>query len=48
MWDGTYYTRFFIDPREELIGIFLAQMTGSWSSDLLSRVRPLVYQAIID
>lgn len=47
-WDGALYTRFWIDPEEELIGVFMAQSRGSWRTDLLGKARVLVYQAIVD
>lgn len=28
-WDGVRYTRFWIDPREELVVVFMAQSQGS-------------------
>jgi CubicO group peptidase (beta-lactamase class C family) len=47
-WDGALYTRFWIDPQEELIGIFMAQSKASWGTHLLGKFRVLVYQAIVD
>ncbi len=47
-WDGALYTRFWIDPEEDLIGVFMAQSRGSWRTDLLGKARVLVYQAIVD
>jgi CubicO group peptidase (beta-lactamase class C family) len=47
MWDGGTRTRFWVDPSEELIGIFMAQLrTRGWA--LQQRYRVLVYQAIVD
>ncbi len=47
-WDGAYFTRFWIDPEEELIGVFMTQMKDYWSADLATKFRVLVYQAIDD
>ena len=49
-WDGAYYTRFFIDPEEELIGIFLSQCTGCWGQDhdLITKFRVMVFQSILE
>lgn len=47
-WDGAFFTRFWIDPKEQLIGVFLAQMQNYWSADLATKYRVLVYQAIAD
>jgi hypothetical protein len=47
MWDGGTRTRFWVDPSEELIGIFLTQLrTRGWG--LQQRFGVLVYQAIVD
>ena len=49
-WDGAYYTRFFVDPGEELIGIFMSQTGGGYARDhdLATRFRVLVFQSILD
>ena len=47
-WDGAYYTRFWVDPKEELIGIFLTQMDTFWSANYLSIFKVMVYQSIAD
>jgi len=47
-WDGAFYTRFWIDPKEKLIGVFMSQMNNNWNSDLANKYRVLVYQAIDD
>jgi CubicO group peptidase (beta-lactamase class C family) len=46
-WGGFFYTTFFIDPQEDLIGISLAQLHPA-SVDWNERFRILVYQAIDD
>ena len=46
-WDGGRKTRFWIDPEEELIGIFMTQLRGgTWR--IHQTFRNLTYQAIID
>ncbi|MBN1359892.1 MAG: beta-lactamase family protein [Sedimentisphaerales bacterium] len=47
-WDGAYFTRFWIDAQENLIGVFMTQMDGYWWADLATKYRVLVYQAITD
>lgn len=47
-WDGAFFTRFWIDPKEQLVGVFLSQMNNYWSADLATKYRVLVYQAIDD
>jgi len=47
-WDGAFYTRFWIDPQEDMIGIFMSQMGSYWNKNLINKYRVLVYQSIID
>ncbi len=44
---GFFYTSFFIDPQEQMIGIFMAQLHPG-AGDLAERIRILSYQAITD
>ena len=47
MWDGAYHTRFWVDPSEEMIGIFMSQLQPvNWRLPAIFRV--LAYQSIID
>lgn len=47
-WDGAFYTRFWIDPEEQLIGVFMSQAQDNWNSSFVNKYRVLVYQAIND
>jgi len=47
-WDGAFFTRFWIDPKEQLVGVFMSQMKNYWSADLATKYRVLVYQTIVD
>ncbi len=47
-WGGNGSTYFFIDPHEELIGLFLTQLMPSDSYPMRAQFRGLVYQAIMD
>lgn len=47
-WGGFFYTDFFIDPQEELIGIFMAQLHPSGGLRLQEKFRVLATQAIIE
>jgi CubicO group peptidase (beta-lactamase class C family) len=47
-WDGAFYTRFWIDPKEDMIGIFLSQVDNYWSEKIIDKYRVLVYQSIDD
>ena len=44
---GFFYTSFFIDPQEQMIGIFMAQLHPG-AGDIANRFRILCYQAIAD
>ncbi|MHB9028318.1 MAG: serine hydrolase domain-containing protein [Candidatus Latescibacterota bacterium] len=45
-WDGAFHTRCWIDPKEDLIGIYMSQADGTLKT--YTRYRVLVYQAIAD
>jgi CubicO group peptidase (beta-lactamase class C family) len=45
-WAGAYFTRFWVDPQEELLAVFMAQLLPSEGLDLQGKFRALVYQAI--
>jgi CubicO group peptidase (beta-lactamase class C family) len=45
-WDGAFHTRMWIDPKEDLIGIFMIQSDAS--TKINTRFRVLTYQAITD
>lgn len=47
-WGGFYYTQFFIDPKEEMFGIFMAQLHPAGDLNLDRLVEALAYQAIDD
>jgi CubicO group peptidase (beta-lactamase class C family) len=47
-WDGAFYTRFWIDPKEDMIGIFLSQVDNYWNEKIIDKFRVLVYQSISD
>ena len=44
---GCFFTSFFIDPREQMLGLFMCQLHPG-GSDLAERIRILYYQAIAD
>jgi CubicO group peptidase (beta-lactamase class C family) len=45
-WGGFYYTTFVIDPKEDMVVIFLGQMNPSGGLNLDSKAVTLAYQAI--
>jgi len=47
-WGGFYYTTFVIDPKEDLIAIFMGQLHPTGGLNLDSKVIRLAYQAIND
>ncbi|HEV2360332.1 MAG TPA: serine hydrolase domain-containing protein, partial [Acidimicrobiales bacterium] len=47
-WGGAASTGFFIDPREDLVGVFMTQLLPSGIYPLRSQMRQLVNQAIVD
>lgn len=44
-WGGAFYTKFWIDPSENLIGVFMAQVRPV-KSDIAAKFKTLVYQAL--
>jgi CubicO group peptidase (beta-lactamase class C family) len=47
-WGGFYYTAFVIDPKEDMIAIFMGQLHPTRGLDLDAKVIQLAYQAIND
>lgn len=45
-WGSAYYSSYWVDPTEGLVGIFLAQLVPAGGLDLQRKFRTLVYQAI--
>jgi len=45
-WGGFYYTGFFIDPKEQMLGIFMAQLHPTGGLNLAGLFEALAYQAI--
>ena len=46
-WGSAYYSRYFVDPQEKLVALFLTQLIPAGSMDLNSRFPYLVYQALV-
>jgi CubicO group peptidase (beta-lactamase class C family) len=46
-WGGAYFSRYWVDPTEQLVVVFLAQLLPAGGSDLQEKVRVLVNQAIV-
>ena len=46
-WGGAYYTKFWVDPVERLVAVFMTQLLPSGGSALQDQFRVLVNQAVI-
>jgi CubicO group peptidase (beta-lactamase class C family) len=46
-WGGAYFSRYWVDPNEKIVTVFLAQLLPSGMSDLQEKIRVLVNQAIV-
>lgn len=44
-WGGAFYTSYWIDPRENLVGVFMSQVRPA-DSDIADKFNTLVYQAL--
>ncbi|MHB8342594.1 MAG: serine hydrolase domain-containing protein [Mycobacteriales bacterium] len=47
-WGGAASTAFYVDPREELICVFMTQLLPSSTYPIRGALRTLVYQALVD
>jgi CubicO group peptidase (beta-lactamase class C family) len=45
-WGGAYFTKYWADPQEKLVVVFMSQLLPSGGLDLQDKVRALVYQSI--
>jgi CubicO group peptidase (beta-lactamase class C family) len=46
-WGSAYFSRYWVDPQEQLVAVFLAQLLPAGGLDLQEKVRVLVNQAIV-
>jgi CubicO group peptidase (beta-lactamase class C family) len=46
-WGGYFHTHFWIDPKEELVGVLMIQMYPVIHGDVASKFQVLVYQSIV-
>jgi CubicO group peptidase (beta-lactamase class C family) len=47
-WSGFWYTTFFVDPAEQMVGICMAQLHPAFRADLNAKFPILARQAIVD
>ncbi|HEX4863186.1 MAG TPA: serine hydrolase domain-containing protein [Acidimicrobiales bacterium] len=48
MWGGAASTAFWVDPKEELLAVFMTQLLPSGTFNFRGQLKALVYQAIVD
>lgn len=46
-WGSAYYSKYWVDPQEELVAVFLTQLIPAGGLDLQDKFRTLVYQSIV-
>jgi CubicO group peptidase (beta-lactamase class C family) len=46
-WGGAYHTQMWVDPKEELVVVYMTQTLPSGPLDLQPRVRALIYSSIL-
>ena len=47
-WGGAYHSTYWVDPREELVVVYLTQLIPAGGLDDHGKLRALVYQSIVD
>lgn len=47
-WGGAYHTTYWVDPKERLTVVYLTQLIPARKVDDHQKLRPLIYQALID
>jgi CubicO group peptidase (beta-lactamase class C family) len=47
-WGGAYGTLFWVDPKEQMVVVYMAHATGALGAQYRAMIRNLVYQAIVD
>ena len=46
-WGGAYYTKFWVDPVEKIVAVFMTQARPSTGLNVQDQFRALVYQAVV-
>jgi CubicO group peptidase (beta-lactamase class C family) len=47
-WGGAYHSTYWVDPREQLVVVYLTQLNPAGDIDDFGKLRALIYQAIAD
>lgn len=45
-WRGVYHSTYWVDPKERITGVYMAQLTPAGSIDDHGTLRTLIYQAL--
>jgi CubicO group peptidase (beta-lactamase class C family) len=46
-WGGAYFSCYWVDPKGQLVAVFIAQLLPAGGSDLQEKLRVLVNKAIV-
>jgi CubicO group peptidase (beta-lactamase class C family) len=47
-WGGAYHSSYWVDPKEELVVVYLTQLIPAGGLDDHAKLRSLIYQAIVN
>ncbi|MCW5958101.1 MAG: beta-lactamase family protein [Pyrinomonadaceae bacterium] len=47
-WGGAYHSTYWVDPKEQLVVVYMTQLIPAGNIDDFGKLRALIYQAIID
>lgn len=47
-WGGAYFTKYWVDPQEQLVVVFMTQLLPASGLDLHSKLRTQVYSAVVE
>ncbi|MBL7112049.1 MAG: beta-lactamase family protein [Bacteroidales bacterium] len=47
-WGGYFSTSYWMDPKEDLVGLFFVQMFPNWHGDIHPKFQVLTYQALVN
>lgn len=47
-WGGAYFTKYWVDPQEKLVVVFMSQLLPASGLDLQHKLRSLVYSSVVE
>ena len=47
-WGGAYHSTYWVDPKEQLVVVYLTQLNPATGMDDFGKLRALIYQSIVD